>query len=71
MAKDLNIRWGWLKGMYIFTIFGAGGFGLGMIVIPDLMRTMLGWPSQDPVMGELKGKGLSLYGLMLVVPFLK
>ena len=49
MAKDINVRWGWLKGMYIYTIVGAGGFGLGVILIPSVMRSIFGWPSQDPI----------------------
>jgi hypothetical protein len=24
MSKDMNVRWGWLKGMYILTIIHAG-----------------------------------------------
>ncbi len=31
MSKELNVRWGWLKFMYILTIVIAGGAGLGMI----------------------------------------
>ena len=49
MSKDINIRWGWLKGMYIYTIVGAGGIGLGVILIPSVMRSTFGWPSQDPI----------------------
>ena len=26
MENNVSIRWGWLKGMYIYTILGAGGF---------------------------------------------
>lgn len=40
MSENLKIRWGWLKGMYILTIIGAGGFGLGLIVIPKIMLSM-------------------------------
>jgi hypothetical protein len=49
MSKDTNIRWGWLKGMYIYTIVAAGGIGLGVIFIPSVMRSIFGWPSQDPI----------------------
>lgn len=31
MPSDASVRWGWLKAMYIYTFFGAGGFGLGML----------------------------------------
>jgi hypothetical protein len=49
MAKDINVRWGWLKFMYIYTIVGAGGFGLGIIAIPDVMRSIFGWPNSDQI----------------------
>jgi hypothetical protein len=44
MSKNTKIRWGWLKGMYIYTIVGAGGFGLGIIIMPDVMRSIFAWP---------------------------
>jgi len=47
MSKNTKIRWGWLKGMYIYTIVGAGGFGLGIIIMPNVMESMFGWPNQD------------------------
>ena len=55
MSKDIDIRWGWLKFMYIYTIVGAGGFGLGIIVIPNVMRSVFGWPSQDPIVFGVTG----------------
>jgi hypothetical protein len=55
MSKDINVRWGWLKAMYIYTIIGAGGFGLGIIIMPDVMRSMFGWPGQDPIVLGITG----------------
>lgn len=49
MEKNINVRWGWLKFMYIYTIVGAGGFGLGIIAIPDIMRSIFGWPNSDQI----------------------
>lgn len=49
MKPNSNIRWGWLKFMYIYTIIGAGGFGLGVIIMPDIMQSTFGWPIQDPI----------------------
>jgi hypothetical protein len=49
MEKNINVRWGWLKFMYIYTIVGAGGFGLGIIAIPDVMRSIFGWPNSDQI----------------------
>jgi len=34
MENNSSVRWGWLKAMYVYTVFGAGGFGLAMLLIP-------------------------------------
>jgi len=64
MPKDVNIRWNWLKGMYIFTIVGAGGFGLGIIIIPDLMRTIFSWPVYDPIIYGITGSVWLAFGVI-------
>ncbi len=55
MTKELKVRWGWLKGMYIYTIISAGGFGLGIILMPEFMRSTFGWPIQDPIVLGITG----------------
>ncbi len=52
MANDSKVRWGWLKFMYIYTLVGAGCFGLGIVFIPNTMRSIFGWPDQDPIVLE-------------------
>jgi hypothetical protein len=49
MEKGTNVRWGWLKFMYVYTIVGAGGFGLGIIAVPDFMRSIFGMPVSDQI----------------------
>ncbi len=49
MDRNNNIRWSWLKFMYVYTIVGAGAFGLGILAIPDVMRTIFGWPNSDQI----------------------
>ena len=49
MGEDVRVRWGWLKFMYIYTLVGAGGFGITLIVVPDTVLTAFGWPDQDVV----------------------
>ncbi len=64
MAQDAAVRWGWLKGMYIYTILGAGGFGLGIIVAPKVMISMFAWPSQDPIMFGITGSVYLAFALL-------
>ena len=67
MTKELNVRWGWLKGMYIYTIIGAGGFGLGIIIMPESMRSIFGWPSQDPIVFGVVGSVYLSFALLSIL----
>jgi len=67
MTKDTNVRWGWLKGMYIFTIIHAGGTGLGIILIPTIVRSAFGWPSQDPIVFGICGSVWVAFGLLSIL----
>jgi len=67
MSKDANVRWKWLKGMYIYTIIGAGGLGLGMIIAPDMMRSLYGWPVQDPIVFGVCGSVYLTFGLLSIL----
>jgi len=59
MSNEIRIRWGWLKIMYVYTIVGAGGFGLGMVFVPDVIKSVFKFPSQDPIV-------FGAFGCMLI-----
>jgi hypothetical protein len=67
MSQDNNVRWGWLKGMYIFTIIHAGGSGLGIILIPSVIRSIFDWPSQDPIVFGICGSVWVAFGLLSIL----
>jgi len=67
MSKEMNVRWGWLKGMYILTIIHAGGSGLGMILMPSTIRSIFGWPSQDPIVFGICGSIWVAFGLLSIL----
>jgi hypothetical protein len=67
MSQEKNVRWGWLKGMYIYTIICAGGFGLGIIIMPDVMRSMFGWPGQDPIVLGVAGSVNLSFALLSIL----
>ena len=67
MSKDANVRWGWLKFMYIYTIVGAGGFGLGIIVIPNVMKSVFRWPSQDPIVFGVTGSVYLAFAILSIL----
>ena len=64
MNEELHIRWGWLKFMYIYTILGAGGFGLGIVLFPKMLQSMFAWPSQDPILFGAYGSVLIGFGIL-------
>ncbi len=67
MSNDYNVRWRWLKGMYIFTIIHAGGSGLGIILCPSAMQSFFGWPSQDPIVFGICGSVWVAFGLLSIL----
>jgi hypothetical protein len=67
MAQSNAIHWGWLKGMYIYTILGAGGFGLGILVMPKTMITVFSWPSQDPIVFGITGSVYLAFALLSIL----
>ena len=67
MNKDINIRWEWLKFMYWYTIVGAGGFGLAMVVMPENVRSLFGWPTQDPIVYGVTGSVWLAFGLLSIL----
>ncbi|MDD4877273.1 MAG: hypothetical protein PHQ86_09175 [Dehalococcoidales bacterium] len=49
MAGDFKVRINWMRGMYVFTIIAAGLFGLGMLIMPGLVKSMNAWPADEPI----------------------
>jgi hypothetical protein len=66
MNTTVSVRWGWLKGMYLYTLFGAGGFGFAMLFFPAGIQSLLRFPVQDPVVFKLYGSFLFAAGLSAV-----
>jgi hypothetical protein len=67
MTKNSSIRWGWLKFMYIYTIVTAGGFGLGIVFIPDVVKSMCKFPEQDPIIFGAFGCMLLSSGILAIL----
>jgi hypothetical protein len=67
MSNDSKIRWGWLKFMYVYTIVGAGGIGLGIIFIPSVMRDFFGWPDQDTVLFGISASVYLAFALLSIL----
>lgn len=55
MNKDYQIRWNWLKFMYVYTIVLPGITGITVIFAPELYLSMYGWPPQDQYLLGITG----------------
>ena len=64
MEDNVSIRRGWLKVMYMYTLVVSGGMGLGMILFPDTIQSILRFPPQDPVMLGVCGSIFLALGLI-------
>ena len=75
MSNNSKVRWGWLKGMYIYTLVVAGVNGLGAIILPKITQSILGMPTQDPIVFGVTGSVylsfaiLSILGLRSLLKF--
>ena len=67
MPENMSVRRGWLKGMYIYTIIGAGAFGLGILAAPNVMLTIFGWPAQDPIVFGVSGSVYLSFALLSIL----
>ncbi len=67
MNGNAQIRWGWLRFMYIYTIVGAGGFGLGMIFMPNVVQSFFRFPPQDAVVFGITAGVYTAFALMSVL----
>ena len=67
MSQDTRIRWAWIKGMYIYTIIGAGSFGLGMIFAPELIKTTFSWPVNEPIAFGIIGSVYLTFGFASIL----
>jgi len=66
-SEDSSIRWGWLKFMYFYTVVSAGLLGLGVVIDPDFMISMMGWPPQDTVVFGVFGSLYVAFGLVSIL----
>jgi hypothetical protein len=70
MVEKSTIRFGWLKVMYLWTIIGAGGFGLGMLVAPEMIRAAMGMPPQDALLFGVSGSVFVAFAILSILGFL-
>jgi hypothetical protein len=53
--------------MYLYTILGAGGFGLGIVIAPELVKAALQWPGDEPLALGIVGSVYVAFGVLSVL----
>jgi hypothetical protein len=66
MSTDTNVRWGWLKIMYVYTIVGAGLLGLGILIAPEMIKSVFNWPFKEPISMGIVGSIYLAFGILSI-----
>jgi hypothetical protein len=53
--------------MYVYTIVGAGGIGLGLLIIPNAMMSLLGIPTQEPIVAGVVYSAWLAFGILSIL----
>lgn len=67
MERDNQVRYGWLKFLYLYTLVGAGGSGLLMILFPGPVASLFGMPAQDPYIYGVAASIWLAFGLLSIL----
>ena len=67
MAGRFDVRWRWLRFMYVYTILGAGGFGLATLLVPEALRSLFAWPGGEPIALSIVGSVYAAFGVVSVL----
>jgi hypothetical protein len=70
MENQIKIRYSWLKGMYVYTLLGAGLSGLGIILMPETFASIWRMPIQDPIIYGIVGSVFLAFGLISIFGFI-
>ena len=61
---DGNFRIGWMRFMYAITLVGAGALGLSILLIPEVLTDLLGWPFPEPLFPGAYAGCLVAFGIL-------
>jgi len=66
MADEANVRWGWLRFMYVITMISAGTVGIGMLFTPELVKAVFQTSCDASPYGMIGGTFLA-FGLLSIL----
>ena len=66
MADEANVRWGWLRFMYVVTMISAGTVGIGRLFTPELVKAVFQTSCDASPYGMIGGTFLA-FGLLSIL----
>ncbi len=67
MDRRKEVRAVWLKGLYWYTILGAGAVGLWILLAPETFASAFGMPPQDPFILGVAGSTWLAFGVVAAI----
>jgi hypothetical protein len=67
MTENIHIRWGWLKGMYIYNIVATTGAGLLFLAFPRLLESLFKFPAHQSAVRAIYGSVLLAFALVCLL----
>jgi hypothetical protein len=64
---DGNFRIGWMRFMYAITLVAAGGTGVAILLAPEVLTDLLGWPFPEPLFPGAYAGCLVAFGILSVL----
>ena len=52
--------------MYVYTIVGAGGIGLALLIAPSTMMSLLGIPAEEPIIAGIAYSAWLAFGIVSI-----
>ena len=59
-----NFRLGWMRFMYAITLVAAVGTGLAILLVPEVLTDLLGWPFPEPLFPGAYAGCLVAFGVL-------
>jgi hypothetical protein len=53
-----------LRLLYAYTIIGAGGIGLALLIVPYTFMSLLGIPTEEPIMAGVASSVWLAFGIL-------
>ncbi|MGD0070356.1 MAG: hypothetical protein ABSB71_02205 [Candidatus Bathyarchaeia archaeon] len=68
MSKTNEIKFhpNWLRFMYAYTIVGAGVIGLALLIVPNTMMSLLGIPTEEPIIAGMAYSVWLAFGILSI-----